>query len=99
MLITSRVCVASCWSPCLLYRVLHIAARAGSCRPRRHLLESPSPGVSSTDRSTLPLAFSFHPLAMSLILGIDPDSLLQGGWQLAPGGLKCDTIVSIAITL
>ena len=25
---------------------------------------------------------------MSLIPGIDPDSLLQGGWQLAPGGLK-----------
>ena len=63
-------------------------ARAGSCRPRRHLLESPV-ARSKPDR---PLGSTSrllpHPLAMSLILGIDPDSLLQGGWPLAPGWLK-----------
>ena len=87
MLITSRVCVASCWSPCFILSASH----------RGTGWELPSPEApskvpvarsDSTDRSVLPLAFSFHPLAMSLILGIDPDSLLQGGWQLAPGGLK-----------
>ena len=88
MLITSRVCVASCWSRCALYRVLHCTARAGSCRPRRYLLESPSPGASSTDRSALPFAFSFHLLAMNPTLGIDSDSHLQWGWQSAPGGFK-----------
>ena len=56
-------------------------ARAGSCRPRRHLLEppvarsKPDRPLGSTSR-LLP-----HPLAMSLILGIDPDSPLQGGWS------------------
>ena len=63
-------------------------ARAGSCRPRRHLLE-PSVARSSPDR---PLGSPFSPSpstpAMSLIRGIDPDSHLQGGWQLAPGWLK-----------
>ena len=56
-------------------------ARAGSCRPRRHLLESPV-ARSKPDR---PLGSTSrllpHPLAMSLILGIDPDSPLQGGWS------------------
>ena len=55
-------------------------ARAGSCRPRRHLLESPV-ARSKPDR---PLGSTSrllpHPLAMSLILGIDPDSPLQGDW-------------------
>ena len=63
-------------------------ARAGSCRPRRHLLESPV-ARSKPDR---PLGSTSrllpHPLAMSLFQGIDPDSLLQGGWPLAPGWLK-----------
>ena len=31
-----------------------------------------------------------HPLAMRLILGIDPDSHLQGGWQSAPDRLNTD---------
>ena len=55
-------------------------ARAGSCRPRRHLLESPV-ARSKPDR---PLGSTSrllpHPLAMSFILGIDPDSPLQGDW-------------------
>ena len=56
-------------------------ARAGSCRPRRHLLEppvarsKPDRPLGSTSRLHLP-----HPLAMSPVLGIDPDSPLQGDW-------------------
>ena len=44
--------------------------------------EQPDRPLGSTSR-LLP-----HPLAMSLIQGIDPDSLPQGGWPLVLGWLK-----------
>ena len=63
-------------------------ARAGSLLPRRHLLVSPV-ARGTTDRPLgSPCGLLLHPLAMRLILGIDPDSHLQGGWQSASERLK-----------
>ena len=63
-------------------------ARAGSLLPRRHLLVSPVSRGTADRPLGSPSGLLLHPLAMRLILGIDPDSHLQGGWQSASERLK-----------
>jgi hypothetical protein len=66
-----------------------------SASHRRHGLGVCFPGGTfsvargTTDRPLgSPCGLFLHPLAMRLILGIDPDSHLQGGWQSASERLK-----------
>ena len=52
------------------------------------LAQLPRPGRLVADHSALLPVLQLHPLAMSFVYGIDPDSHLLGGWQLDPSNLK-----------